>query len=333
MRLCAVAPDGASLLVTRGLLNLTHRDGHGEPEPLEPRPALRRERAARRDRPRRAGRATRCACPCRAPYWPWAWPSPEPVTLTLHDGRLLLPVRPPRDEPEPPPFAAPEWAEPLEVEAHRAGPDAAASTATTDQRTHEIAFEWDVGGHRRRLVEAGTEMDDTNVTTYRIVDGDPLSAAVEARCSSALARDGWHARVDTAERDDRDRERVPRDPAPRRLRGRRAGLLAHVGAVVPARRRLIEAGRHPALELADQLLAGQHQAALLERARAHAALHRLDEHAVLGADLVVELQVVGDPVGIGVRRRRSSRGSRRCCSGADRHERADRQVRPARASR
>ena len=36
VRLCDVAPDGSSLLVTRGLLNLTHRDGHERPEPLVP---------------------------------------------------------------------------------------------------------------------------------------------------------------------------------------------------------------------------------------------------------------------------------------------------------
>ena len=35
-RLCDVAPDGASLRVSYGLLNLTHRDGHEHPEPLEP---------------------------------------------------------------------------------------------------------------------------------------------------------------------------------------------------------------------------------------------------------------------------------------------------------
>ena len=35
-RLCDVAPDGSSLLVTRGVLNLTHRNGHEHPEPLEP---------------------------------------------------------------------------------------------------------------------------------------------------------------------------------------------------------------------------------------------------------------------------------------------------------
>ena len=36
VRLCDVAEDGASLLVTRGLFNLTHRDSHEEPTPLEP---------------------------------------------------------------------------------------------------------------------------------------------------------------------------------------------------------------------------------------------------------------------------------------------------------
>ena len=55
-------------------------------------------------------------------------------------------------------------------------------------------------GGRRRLVEAGTEMDDVNKSTYRIVEGDPLSAEVEVHCSSTLARGDWHTRVATASR-------------------------------------------------------------------------------------------------------------------------------------
>jgi len=34
-RLCDVFPDGTSALVSRGVLNLTHRDGHTDPKPLE----------------------------------------------------------------------------------------------------------------------------------------------------------------------------------------------------------------------------------------------------------------------------------------------------------
>ena len=40
MRLCDVAPDGASTLVTRGSLNLTHRDSHEHPRPLDAGRAL-----------------------------------------------------------------------------------------------------------------------------------------------------------------------------------------------------------------------------------------------------------------------------------------------------
>ena len=35
-RLCEVLPDGTSILVSRGILNLTHRESHSDPEPLVP---------------------------------------------------------------------------------------------------------------------------------------------------------------------------------------------------------------------------------------------------------------------------------------------------------
>jgi predicted acyl esterase len=36
VKLCDVFPDGTSALVTRGILNLTHRGSHETPEPLVP---------------------------------------------------------------------------------------------------------------------------------------------------------------------------------------------------------------------------------------------------------------------------------------------------------
>ena len=77
-------------------------------------------------------------------------------------------------------------------------PGATNRTHTYDIATgqHEIRFEWDVGG-RRRLVEAGTEMYDTNVTTYRITEGDPLSAEVHVECTTALGRGTWQTCVQT----------------------------------------------------------------------------------------------------------------------------------------
>ena len=49
VRLCDVAPDGCSKLVTRQVLNLTHRDGHERPTPLTPGERYSRDRGARLD--------------------------------------------------------------------------------------------------------------------------------------------------------------------------------------------------------------------------------------------------------------------------------------------
>ena len=115
VRLCDVAEDGASLLVTRGLLNLTHRDGHVEPTPLEPGKSytvrVRLNAIAHAFPP---GHRLRVAV--SPTYWPWAWPSPEPVTLTVQAGRLELPVRPQHQEAELAPFGDPEGAAPPETE-------------------------------------------------------------------------------------------------------------------------------------------------------------------------------------------------------------------------
>ena len=74
VRLSDVAPDGSSLLVTRGVLNLTHRESHEEPEAARARAALRDHGAARRHRRTRSPPATACASPCRRPTGPGRGP-------------------------------------------------------------------------------------------------------------------------------------------------------------------------------------------------------------------------------------------------------------------
>ena len=98
VRLTDVAPDGSSAQVTAGILNLTHRESHDTPSPLEPgrieeihitmRPAGYRFEPGHRIRVSVASSA-----------WPIVWPSPFPCELEVHVGgtaasRLLLPVVP-----------------------------------------------------------------------------------------------------------------------------------------------------------------------------------------------------------------------------------------------
>jgi putative CocE/NonD family hydrolase len=98
-RLSDVQPDDKATRVTYGLLNLTHRDGHADPVPLEPG-QLYRVRVKLNDIAQTFPRGHRLRVSISTSYFPLAWPPPEPVRLTIHTGgsRLLLPVRKHRDE-------------------------------------------------------------------------------------------------------------------------------------------------------------------------------------------------------------------------------------------
>ena len=85
VRLNDVAPDGASLRVSYGLLNLTHRDSHESPAPLEPGKRY-RVRVQLNDIAHVFPAGHRIRVAVSTSYWPIAWPSPAPVTLTLYAG-------------------------------------------------------------------------------------------------------------------------------------------------------------------------------------------------------------------------------------------------------
>jgi predicted acyl esterase len=199
VRLCDVAPDGSSLLVTRAVRNLTHRDGHEAPERLEPGrpyPVSIRLDAIAHVLP--AGHRWRIAV---APsYWPIAWPAPEPVTLRLLSGegcRLELPLRLPRHEDRelpdlPPPESAPIRAHemlrrPTGTREH--GHDPATREQSLERRS-------DLG--HLRLVESGLEADGASRDRYGVVPGDPLSARVRCERQAGLARGSWQTRVEAA---------------------------------------------------------------------------------------------------------------------------------------
>ncbi|MEU1146305.1 CocE/NonD family hydrolase [Streptomyces sp. NPDC005863] len=115
-RLSDVAPDGSATRVTYGVLNLTRRDGTGEPEPLEPgrryRATLQLNGVAQSFPP-----GHRIRLSLSTSYWPLAWPPPRPTLLSLYEGSsaLRLPVRPTAEPDDAPrrPFGEPEGTRPL----------------------------------------------------------------------------------------------------------------------------------------------------------------------------------------------------------------------------
>ena len=187
-RLCDVAPTGESLLVTRDLFNLTHREGHDRAVPLVPGEAVTVEFplkiiAHRFD----AGHRIRLSV--STTYWPWMWPHPEPVTLGMScgaDSFVDLPVREPRAEDDDlAPFGPPERPAGLETEVLARRPPQRTIRHNLADGSAEVIFDWDVGGNFR-LVDAGIEADGSNVTSYKITAGQPLSAEVCTEQSASL---------------------------------------------------------------------------------------------------------------------------------------------------
>jgi hypothetical protein len=198
-RLCDIAPDGASRLVSWGLLNLTHREGHETPVPLTPGEAVDVTMQLNVVGYRLvAGHCWRIAI--SPTYWPHAWPSPVQVKMTLHCGtgsRLVLPVRASGALDDPlfhfdPPEQAP-------------APDAVWLRQNESNRT----FEYDAGTGqlqmtdrfdegRYRLESSGLEYDGLVINTYRIEEKNPLSAKVKCTRRNEISRGDWATRVETS---------------------------------------------------------------------------------------------------------------------------------------
>ncbi len=90
-RLCDVAPDGSSVRIAHGMLNLCHRDSREDPAPMVPGDAV--EVTVTLDQMGyRLAAGHRLRIALSTTYWPFLWPSPQPATLTLTGGSLTLPV-------------------------------------------------------------------------------------------------------------------------------------------------------------------------------------------------------------------------------------------------
>ncbi|MDX1608941.1 MAG: CocE/NonD family hydrolase [Halofilum sp. (in: g-proteobacteria)] len=191
VRLNDVAPDGASTRVTYGLLNLAHRDGHAEPEPLVPGERY-RVRVPMKHVGQRLAAGHRLRLALSTCYWPLAWPSPEPATVTVHTAgsHLELPVLTDvggagaDGGPEPIPPVPPARMTQLEV------PDNGWSLRH-DLGRGEHQLEVRDGKGRFRIDEAGLTVTRTGWERYRVVDGDWQSPCGETRWRVSLARGEW----------------------------------------------------------------------------------------------------------------------------------------------
>jgi putative CocE/NonD family hydrolase len=189
-RLCDVAPDGSSVRIAHGILNLCHRASREAPEPMvlgQPEDiTLTLDQMGYRIAP---GHRLRLAL--STTYWPFVWPSPEAATLTITTASLELPVHSgtgPDEWTPPPAETAPPWK-------HRMLRKGRASRRIeTDLIT----------GHHALLIE--DDQGDPENLTHGLITGeetterwaigaDPLSARAEITWEQRLSRGDWQVRT------------------------------------------------------------------------------------------------------------------------------------------
>jgi predicted acyl esterase len=200
VRLCDVAPNGISALVTWGLLNLTHRDSHEQPTPLVPGQrytvTVRLNMTGYR---LPAGHRWRLAI--SPTYLRHAWPSPRPVCLRLFTGaasQLHLPTRTPQaSDTALPPFGPPEVASPLAVETLRS--ESRQQVIQRDVMTQAVEFKV-VSDDGRVRYPTGMAVDSASVETLSIHEDDPLSAVHRVQRALEYKRDDWQVRLKTDSR-------------------------------------------------------------------------------------------------------------------------------------
>ncbi|TLS45238.1 CocE/NonD family hydrolase [Streptomyces montanus] len=192
VRLCDVAPDGTSTLVSRGVLNLLSRQGRDRAVEWQPGtyetvefelggtgyafPPGHRIRVAVSDT-----------------YWPWVWPHGERgagLAVVPADSALLLPVRDPAYDRgrEPIRFEEPEQASPLPVGYERPADARPERLVTHDVVTGEWTLEVDPNYGGSRTYPDGLRYEESACETYRIRADDPLSARAVSEWGIRLRR-------------------------------------------------------------------------------------------------------------------------------------------------
>lgn len=186
-KLCDVAPDGTSSLVSYGVLNLTHRKSHEFPEKLV---QGKRYRATVKlnDIAQHFAVGHKMRLSLTTSHWPVIWPAPKKVTLTVYTGssRLILPIRVPRaSDADLAPFEPPELAPAFPVT--EIVPESGSRSVTENIATGEVTVTTLKNWGTYKLDLIGVETFGQLEEIYTINHDDPLSAKVHILGATGFA--------------------------------------------------------------------------------------------------------------------------------------------------
>ena len=190
-RLSDVAPDGAATRVSYGILNLSHRESHEFPSPLDPGRRY-RIRLELKHAAHAFPRGHRIRVALSTAYWPIAWPVPRAAALAVAagSGSLTLPVRAPRPEDAAlRSFEPVETARPATVAVIR--PVRVTRTVARDAESGVVAVTVVRDEGAARLEETGITMDSVKIFRHSVQDESPLTAVTEVEDAIKFSRGAW----------------------------------------------------------------------------------------------------------------------------------------------
>jgi uncharacterized protein len=190
-RLCDVGPDGQSVRIAHGMLNLCHRDSREAPAPMVPGQAV--EVALKLDQMGyRLAKGHRLRLALSTTYWPFVWPSPEAATLTVTGGSLTLPVQSGADQPEwtPPPA---EHAARARLRVVRQG--RCSRRIERDLITGAVALLVEDDQGETENLAHGLISGESVTERWEIHPDDPLSAKATHVWEQRLSRGDWRIRT------------------------------------------------------------------------------------------------------------------------------------------
>lgn len=193
VRLNHIHPDGAAARITYGVLNLTHRDSHADPTPLEPGRAY--DVALALDHiAYRVPQGHRLRVAISTAYWPLIWPSPEAAQLVVSMGKIELPLRQGSgaDEWQ---FEAPEASAPWKCREIRPAENSRISETDAGTGLVTLKITDDFGEYED--LDHGMICGSIAREWWAIHPDDPLSARGRTHWTETLRRGDWSVRTET----------------------------------------------------------------------------------------------------------------------------------------
>ena len=191
VRLCDVWPDGASTLITRGLLNLSQRDGKSSPEALVPGQQY-QVTVVLNHVGYRVPTGHRLRLAISTSYWPIAWPAPTPTRLKLisESSQLKLPLRSYNAvDGRLTQFGSSQTPEPIATTSLR-NVDLSRSQHR-DPETGMNILEIRADNGKTRFEHSALEMGSSSLHRFSIEDSNPLSAKAEYEWNWEYSRGEW----------------------------------------------------------------------------------------------------------------------------------------------